>query len=283
MCDYVGDPFLTRSRMVKYTYLGRYLALVAVALVTGDSVKAQNLSSNALAEVRDALTSFDQGLIDLDWFKDQPSGELDTNITLYFQQHPSNITTKMKLPISWSFFMLDDFSTAKRLATEYVNVYSNDWHGWRAVAGAEFGLHAWKESFSAGLKAAALGDDENYTALGVSALKCNRMDVLKRTIIPRLLMYRDDDRFEPEDRSAMRQVLVIYALRVPQDSEAEDIFCKAITGVSIEDVNRQGGNFAQKIHEGCERFKSKAAQELCQKLDAAPVRGFDTNLLRNVH
>ena len=222
-----------------------------------------SLSTNEQAEVEQSLNAFEKGEIGLNEASGLPNN--CDKIVAYYFLHTNDVSVKMKLPISRSFAIMGNYPEALKLAQEYVNVYSNDWHGWRVLGGANFEMHLYDQSISAYTNAARLGDEEIYTELGGAAWAADRVDILRDIVVPHLLISKDDvTRFSKQKRLEMRMILAGYSLR----TDRQDIFIKALDGVDYQDV-LNNESVKQLVKVGCERFKGKDIDKIRQQLDAA--------------
>ena len=208
-----------------------FLQLVAIFGLAGfllaDDATAISLTSDQVADVRHKLEAFEKGKVGLD----EASGLPDScdKVVGYYVLHTNDVSVKMKLPISRSFAMMGKYPEAAKLAQEYVNVYSNDWHGWRVLGGANMTMHLYDQAVSAYTNAARLGDDEIYAVLGAAALAADRLDILQDIVVPRLLDLKEDARFSLKKRLEMRVILAGYSLR----ADKQDIFIKALDDVKF--------------------------------------------------
>jgi len=222
-----------------------------------------SLTTNEQAEVEQRLSAFERGNIGLDEASGLPNS--CDKVAGYYLLHTNDVSVKMKLPICRSFAMVGKYPEAAKLAQEYVNVYSNDWHGWRVLGGANFAMHLYDQSVSAYTNAARLGDEEIYAVLGAAALAGDRLDILQDTVVPHLLVSKDDTaRFSKKKRLEMRMILAGYSLR----ADKQDVFIKALDGIDYQDVLKSE-TVKQLVIEGCERFKGNDVDKIRQQLDAA--------------
>jgi hypothetical protein len=219
------------------------------------------LTAEDAADVKQKLMLFEKDQITLTNLTDSPDGCL--KIMTYFLTHTNEVTTKMKLPISRSFANWSKYPEAAKLAQEYLNVYSNDWRGWRVLGGTKVLMKSYDEAIVALTNAIRLGDDENYIALGGAALAVERMDVFESMVAPHLLVMLDDTkRYTEEKRFEMRGVLLAYALNVKK----QGIFVKAADGFDAKDILANEG-LRDQIAYGCEMFKGKDIDKIRQKLE----------------
>ena len=234
-----------------------------VSALWAEDTAVISLTTNEQAEIKQSLSAFERGEIGLDEASGLPNS--CDKVVSYYVLHTNDVSVKMKLPISRSFAMSEQYSEAAKLAQEYINVYSNDWHGWRVLGGANMAMQLYDQAVSAYTNAVRLGDEEDYAALGAAAWAADRLDVLQDTVVPRLLVSKDDTaRFSKEKRLEMRMILAGYSLRV----DKQDIFTEALDGVDFQDVLHRD-DLKQLVIVGCERFKGKDIDNIRRKLEAA--------------
>jgi tetratricopeptide (TPR) repeat protein len=255
----------------------RFLILQLVAIfglasvLLADGAITVSLTTKEQAEVKQKLEAFVTGKIGLD----EASGLPDScdKVVGYYVLHTNDVSVKMKLPICRSFAMLGKYPEAAKLAQEYVNVYSNDWHGWRVLGGANMAMQLYDQAVSAYTNAARLGDEDIYATLGAAAWAADRLDILQNTVVPRLLVSKEDvARFSAKKRLEMRMILAGYALRV----DNQDIFIKAFDGADFQEVlNRD--DLKQLVTAGCERFKGEDIDKIRQKFGITKENNSKTN------
>jgi len=204
---------------------GLATAAFADDLQTAQDVQFRPLTEKETVEVAQKLESFDKGSDTLDSLTE--SQEQTMKILEYYVMHTNEVTTKMKLlPIAKSYAVCSKYPEAAELAQDYVNVYSNDWRGWSVLGGCKLVMKSYNEAVDALTKAARLGDEKNYAALGGAALLADRLDVFERMALPHLVMLINDaGQFPEKERNQMRGLLIVYALK----TNNEPIFLKAIT------------------------------------------------------
>ena len=239
------------------------LAIGCTSILCAAEVQIPSLTSHETTEVQRRLEAFEHGKTTLENITDNPEWTLQ--FIAYYSSRTNDVTTKMKLPISRSFAVWSKYPEAANLAQDYINVYSNDWRGWRVLGGAKLVMGSYNEAISALTNAARLGDEANYVGLGMAALAANRLDVLDSIVVPHLLILKNDGaRFSKKERLEMRGVLVAYALQ----ANKEEIFVKAIEDVDVNDIVSQE-QLKAKVVRGCEQFKSKDLDKICQQIKAA--------------
>lgn len=241
-----------------------YICLCAPILRASD-LESKTITEREATDVRQKLQEFEKGNISLDEASGISMPDGGSKIVVYYLLHTNDVSIKMKLPISRCFAMQGDYTEAAKLAQEYINVYSNDWHGWKVVAAAKLMMQSYGEAVSAYTNAIRLGDEEDYVGLGGAAWAADRLDILRDMVVPRLLIFKDDSkRFSERQRLDMRKILIVYSLR----SDKRDIFIKALDGVKVEDILSRS-DLKNVVASGCERFKAKETEKICRSLAAA--------------
>lgn len=227
-------------------------------------------------EVKQKLEAFDQGNITYDSI----TANSDSRLMLteyYFGLSPTNtLTTRMKLPISRSLAVDGQFTQAARLAQDYVNVYSNDSRGWNVLGGSKLAMKSYDEAIWALTNAIRLGDARNCRGLGGAAIAADRMDILEKIVVPRLLIQiNETDEFPENQRVEMRWILSVYALK----TDKKEIFIQAVTGVDFSKLY-QWPDLQNAITLGCKKFKGPDIDQIQRKLaeaDANISNGVSTN------
>jgi hypothetical protein len=238
--------------------------ILSLGAVVRAADSGTTLTGNEDSEVKKKLESFDKGEIKLEDVTDTEPGVADPvwiqRLIGYYLAHTNEITTRMKLPFSRCFGVTDNYSEAAKLAQEYVQVYSNDWHGWRIVGNANFFLNHFDVAVNAYTNAVRLGDDGSCAMLAFSAMKTNRDDVV-RGMVPHLLVLKNSKPTKDVDPLEISTVLIMYSLRADQ----KDIFVKALAGVDVKDILAHE-DVTLFVKKGCEKFAAKETESLCKKL-----------------
>jgi hypothetical protein len=139
-----------------------------------------------------------------------------------------------------------------------VRVYTNDWHAWRIVAGADFFMNDFNGALSAYTNAVRLGDDLSYPALGLTAIKLDRLDVV-REIVPRLLVLKNSKNVSRNQGLQLATVLLVYSLKTDQ----KELFMKAIEGFDPKEILAHD-DVTFPVRQGCNQFKGKDIDSIRQ-------------------
>jgi len=221
------------------------------------------LTADDVNTVSNTLSAFEGGGISLDEITVNRDEEWGRKLLTYYVVHTNAITTKMKLPISRCFAGFGKYPEAAALAQDYVNVYSNDWHGWRILAGADFFMKEFNGALIAYTNAVLFGDDNSYPALGLTALKVDRLDVISNTL-PRLLALKSSKATNRNQALQLATVMIAYSLRTNQ----KDVFIKAVEGFDPKDILTHD-DVAFLVKQGCNEFKGKDIDSIQQALGTA--------------
>jgi tetratricopeptide (TPR) repeat protein len=244
--------------------------------LNAQQVTLRLLDEQEILQVKQKLEAFDLG----DITYESLTGNSDSNLMLteyYFSLPPTNsVTTKMKLPLSHSLAVWGQYPQAVQLAQDYVNVYSNDSRGWGILGGSKMMLKSYDDAIAAYTNAARLGDDKNDLALGLAALAVDRMDVLEKIVIPRLLEQMNEaDEFPEKKRNQMRGCIIAYAIKLGK----KEVFIQAVTGVDFSKLY-QWPDLENVITLACKKFKGPDIDQIRKKLaeaDANVLNGGNTN------
>jgi hypothetical protein len=238
------------------------LAIFGLAgILLADDLTASSLTKTEQAEVRQNLEAYEKGAITLD--------ELTTNhedglrLIGYYLLHTNDVTTKAKLPISRCFAGFGRYQEAAKLAADYVQIYSNDWRGWKIPGGAYVFTDNYEQALVAVTNSLRLGDEGSYVPVAMVALNLNRLDIV-REIVPHLLELKHSKLTKEIKPLDVIVALVLYSLKADQP----DIFIKALDGVEVKDVLSRD-DLKSLVTGGCEKFKGKDIDKIRQKLGIA--------------
>jgi hypothetical protein len=246
-----------KTLIIKFLIWG--LATVAFA----DDALVISLTENEQSEIRQKLEAYEKGAMTLDELSGNGNGKLAQEIIAYYLSHTNDETVKMKLPISRCFAGFDRYQEAEKPAADYVQVYSNDWHGWKLLGGANLFFGNFDAAIGALTNSAALGDDGSYAPLAVASLKPNRLDVFQN-IIPHLLVLK---RSEPtREINPLDMVLVLAASSLKANKQ--DVFIQALDGLDAKQILSRG-NLKQLVETGCERFKGADIDKVRLEMESA--------------
>ncbi len=252
---------------MKLLILTIFAALGFACVLCADETAEISLTTNEQTAVRQQLQAFDRGEITLEETT-EPGGESGCQkLVAYHLMHTNDVTTKMKLPISRRYGAMGKYQDAVRLAQEYVGVYSNDWHGWRILGSANLFMNNFNAALHAYTNAVRLGDDLSYAALGLAALKTDRLDIVSN-MVPRLVALKTSKLTSRNQSLQLATDLVIYSLRTNQ----KDLFMKAVEGFDPKEILAHD-DVAFLVKQGCEQFKGGETDRLCQKLETAGKSG----------
>jgi hypothetical protein len=238
--------------------------LIVISIVGGSALYAGDLQLPALdtehtTQVAGQLDLFQHDKIPFESFA--TNKESAVQLLEYYAAHTNSITVKMKLPISRAFASLGQYEEAITLAESYVNVYSNDWRGWRVVGGSKYMLKLYKEGFDDMLKAVQLGDEENRGALGAMALEMDRLDVFEHLVLPHLLLSINTiEKYPSSERVQIQSMLVFYAVK----ANKVDVFTKALRDLQASELTGHE-DLKKLISVGCSKFKGPEVDKLCEK------------------
>lgn len=226
-----------------------------------------SLSSEDVTTISNTLQSFEVGQIGLDEMTLYREDEFGHKLITYYLSHSNMVTTKMTLPISRWCAKFDQYPEAIALTQHYVQVYSNDWHAWRILGGADFFMKNLDGALAAYTNAVRLGDNGSYPMLGLVALQLDRLDIVSN-MVPRLLVLKQMSKASDKDEALqLATVLLLYSLKTSQ----EDLFVRAIDGFDPKDILAHD-DVTFIVRHGCKEFKGKEIDKLRQIFDAGPKK-----------
>src|SRR5690348_8667216 len=154
------------------------VVLVESTLHAGDLMDF-SITTNQAFQIRQQLNSYDQGTISLKELGEKASKDKWRQIIGYYLLHSNSVSEKCKLPIARCYAQFHKISEATRLGEEYINVYSNDWRGWRLLGYCYFAVNSNEKAMHAYQRAAELGDKESYEPLAGIAIQNRDWDVVR--------------------------------------------------------------------------------------------------------
>lgn len=226
------------------------------------------LNTNDMSTIRAKLNAFQNGKISLE--KLTGNAEESRRLVSYYLLYSNSVTERMKLPISRSFAAFGEYSEAANLASEYVQVYSNDWHGWRILGGADMFMTNFTAAIVALSHAAKLGDQYSYTPLALVALKTGRLN-LARKLVPHLLQLKNRTPVPEAKPLDIVTVLILYSIQ----SNQQDVFVKALNRVSGRQIVSRD-DLQQLVMTGCKRFKGEVIDKIREEVEAAATDSSST-------
>jgi len=227
-----------------------------------DDAAPTALTTNETVEVRQKLQAFEKGKITLEELTEKGGAEWGMKLIAYYVSHTNDVTVKMKLPISRSFAAFEKYSDAAKVAADYVQVYSNDWHGWKILGVANFSVGNLDQALEACTNAVRLGDDGSYGPLAFVALQLDRLDIM-RDIVPRLLVLKRSKPTREINPLDIVAALMLYSLK----AEKKEIFVEALDEVDIKDILSRD-DLKQLVVDGCKKFRAREVEKLCRELRA---------------
>jgi RHS repeat-associated protein len=156
----------------------------------------------------------------------------------------------------------DMYPEAAQLARQYVNVYSNDWRGWRVLGGTYILMKSYNESIFAYKNAVRLGDKESCQPLAAAAIKADKINIINE-IVPELMDLKDAKATPEKDKLNCISILLLYSVK----SDRKDIFIKTLAGENIKQI-LQNDDVKLDLISGCKYFEGKDIEKIRQSLEA---------------
>ena len=235
--------------------------------VLAEDLQNFSITTNQAAEVKQKLDAYENGKLTLQDLNENAGAEGWRELVGYYLLHTNEITTKAKLPISRAFAGFNLFSNAINLGTEYVNVYSNDWHGWRLLGAAYDSINSSNESIRVYSNDVKFGGKDAYETLAGVAIKNDRLDVVQN-IVPRLMILKSAKQTPEEDKLNLISILLFYSIK----TDRKDIFTKTLDGVDMKEV-LQNDEVKKDIVSGCAYFEdedtNKDIEKIRQEMESA--------------
>ena len=209
-----------------------------------------SISTNQAAAMKQKIDRFENGTFSLEDMNEKAGVEGNRELIGYYLSHSNDIPTKVKLPVGRSFAGFNMFPEAVELGTQYVSVYSNDWHGWRLLGAVYDSLSLSNKSVHAYGNAVRLGGREGeYEALAAVAIKYNRLDVV-RGMIPQLMAMKNAKETPVDSKLHLISILLAYSMKV----DDREIFIATLKGENMDDI-LQDDAVKYDVTNGCNFFE----------------------------
>ena len=225
------------------------------------------ITTNQATEVKQKLEAYEKGEIHMQDLTEKAGSEGCRELIGYYLLHTNDISVKEKLPISRTFAAGEMYPQAIKLAQEYVNVYSNDWLGWKMLGYCYNSINYSNEAINGYSNAVRLGDKDSYEPLAGVALKYGRIDVV-RDIVPQLMAIKEAKQTPEENRINIITILLFYSMKTDQ----KDIFIKTLKGEDLRKFTKDN-TIKKDIISGCAYFEdedtNKDIAKIRQEMEAA--------------
>lgn len=210
-------------------------------------------------DIKQKLELYEMGKMTLNELSDD--SENCQGLMDYYFSHTNEISVRSKLPISRCFVAYGEYHQAIKLALDYVQVYSNDWHAWKILGGANLSLGNFDTAINYLTNSARLGDENSYIPLSFAALKIDRLDIVSN-LVPHLLILKNEK--PPPETKPLDLVLILSLYGVNGDQQ--EIFLKALDGVTAKQILSRE-DLANIVKFGCEQFKGENIQKIARSLE----------------
>ena len=233
-------------------------------MILADRLEYFSISTDQAADVKQKLDAFEKSKLTLEDINEKAGIEGNRELVGFYFAHTNEITTLAKLPIGRSMAGFNMFSEAEMLGKQFVNVYSNDWRGWRLLGAVFDSLNRPDESIQAYSKAVKFGNrEEEYEALAAIAIKYNRLDVI-HGVISQLMFFKNAKQTPNENKLHLMSILLVYSMKTDQKS----IFTDTLAGENMNDI-LQDSTIKYDVTNGCEYFEGGDIDKIRQQVKAA--------------
>lgn len=251
------------------------LATVRLALLR-DAAKTSSLPTAApwspitgedIELVQSRIRENEAGRIDLYSMADEAFG---TKFIAYCENTTNRIPTKAKLALSRCIGRAGRLSEAIKLAEEYVQVYSNDWRGWRIIGVAAYNGHDFAKALAPlekGVKLGGVEGEELHLPLADCAYKMGRMDILD-TLVPSLIKLRQSAEIPEAEKQQITLLLVLHSF----DKNDPGLFVKGLEGITMDQILADN-SLRVSLLMGWNLFHPKKVAPLWKAYQAAAYRG----------
>lgn len=248
---------------------GALLFAVIQILTTRDSwAQPQSTDDDGIKE---KLEAFEKGTITLKELTEE-SGNCQKLIIYYFSN--TNVSVKAKLPIGRCFAMAGEYKKAADLAVAYIQVYSNDWQGWKILGAANLLLGNFSESLAAYTNAVNYGDENCSVPLAFAALKLKRLDIFSNTV-PELLILRQKGNSPETKPLDIAFLLAGYSI----DTNQKELFIEALNGITSEQVLSRD-DLTCVVKAGCRLFDDVRVNKIFTSLESISENKTNTTSLK---
>ncbi len=223
-----------------------------------------SITTNQTAEAKQKLEAFENGRISLEETAGTSWAESCQAIITFYLSHTNDVTVKMKLPVSRCFAALDKYPEAVSLAKDYLQVYSNDWRGWKILGAANFAIQNYDAAVRALTNSARLGDDGSYAPLALAALKTDRLDIVQG-LVPHMLVLKWAKPTHEVVPLDIVMALTLYSLK----ADRQDIFVEALDGIHGNQIVSRN-DLHQLVIANCKQFKGADIDKIRHEVESAP-------------
>jgi tetratricopeptide (TPR) repeat protein len=258
---------------LKYLVLQSLLYLALPTLLFADEPESFSITTNQAMQMQRRLNAYEKGQINIHDLNENASEEENRELIGFYLLHTNELSLKDKLAVGRSYSYFRMFPEAIQLTAEYLNVYSNDFHAWNVLGSCYMGSKSFDKAIDAYTNSVRLGDKMSYISLVGAALLGGRWEIVQGAI-PKLLELKKSDHLSQDDEHNMLVILLSYSIKFEQ----EDIFVKALDGVSSEQISSEQDS-KWLVTSGCQLFKGKKIDGIRKKLEAAEAK--DSNSTTN--
>ena len=244
--------------------------LIVVVGVVGDALAKDpyffSVSIKDCIEAERKLEAYEKGKLSLQDLNEKAGEEGCKQLIGYYLLHTNDISPKAKLPISRCYAAFAMYPDVVKLASEYVSVYSNDWHGWRILGTAYDLMNSSTKSINAYSNAVRLGDTKSYESLAGVALKNHQPEIV-RDLVPKLIALKDGKQTPRDNKLNVISILLFYSI----DADRKDVFIRTLEGEDMKDM-LSNDMIKKNIMTGCKRFEGLEIDVIRHELEAAIQR-----------
>jgi len=248
---------------MKY-FFAKVLAIVGfVPILYAGNMDYFSITTGQASDMHQKLDAFERGKISLDDLNEKAGADGCRILIGYYFLHTNDISTRVKLPVGRCFAGFGIYPEAIKMAKEYVNIYSNDWRGWRLLGASYASINASNEAVYAYGNAVKYGDKDSYEPLAGEAAQSGQLDVVKG-ILPQLMALKSDRQISKESRLNLISILLFYSLKTDQ----KNIFVQTIEGENMKEMLSHD-KVRLNITSGCEFFSGADIDKIKQEMKAA--------------
>jgi hypothetical protein len=228
-----------------------------------DGERNFSITTNQAVVIEQKLNDYEKGKLNWADFGENAGDEQWRQLIGYYLLHTNDISTKAKLPIGRCYAQFHAIPKAMKLGEEYVNVYSNDWRGWRLLGYCYDVMNYTNEAIRAYGNAARLGNKISYEQLAGFAIKSDRLNIVG-DIVPQLLALKKAKQTPEEDKLSIISILIAYSIK----TDKREIFVEALEETDMRKILLDD-SLKQDVTLGCRIFAGKDIEKIRQEMESA--------------
>jgi tetratricopeptide (TPR) repeat protein len=241
----------------------QFVIFGSVTAIFADDLQFFSITTNQATEVKQKFDALERGTVSVENLYENAGKEGCREFVGYYLLHTNELSLQAKLLVARCYSAFGLYPQSVKLTTEYVNVYSNDFHAWNLLGSSYLYLKSSDKAIEAYTNAVRLGDKLSYISLAGAAIQGNQWDVVQN-IVHQLLSLKQSKNLSEDGELDLTVILLTYSIKMEQ----EDIFIKALNGVNAKQVSSRD-DLKQVVTMGIQIFKGAAIDKIRQEMESA--------------